>query len=461
MALTRATRSWAQLALHVCLLLVGLGLLQVVAERTNRRLDLTPGRALSLAPVTRQVLAEVSGPLRISVFFRRGTRAHYADLLARLRAASAHVDVALFDLDRYPERARGLGVTHYGRAAIEYEGRQVVAPALPQEELAGGILRALRGTRRPLAFTAGHGERAPGGDEEDCGRLTSALEAENYGPRVISLLEAPVPPDTDVVVVAGPRHDFLGHELDALAAYLKAGGGVLMLLEPGRLPNLTAFLASMGVALGDDAIVDPKRRLLGTDGLAAVVELFRRGNPVSDPPASPLESGVVLPSARTVDVVTEVPGVDAESIARTAPSAWAMADVERARRGEGPSEALGDRPGPASVVVMAEVGRGAGATDGSRRGRLVVVGDADFTSDAYLDLLGNRDLALNAVAWVAREPVLAGGRPARVPEIMRPLSPLVMTEAQARTLFVACVIGQPGLVLVAGLAWVGLRRRRG
>jgi hypothetical protein len=47
-------------------------------------------------------------------------------------------------------------------------------------------------------------------------------------------------------------------------------------------------------------------------------------------------------------------------------------------------------------MVMAE----ASAPDAPRGGRLVVVGDADFASDAYIDLLGNRTLAMNAVAWL-------------------------------------------------------------
>jgi gliding motility-associatede transport system auxiliary component len=344
---SRSSRSWAQLALHVVLLLVGLGLLQVVAERTNRRLDLTPGRSLSLAPLTRQVLAEVTKPLRLTVFFRRGERERHVELLERIRSASPQAHVELLDLDRYPERARALGVTQYGSAAIEYDGRRAVAPALPEEELTGGILRALRGQRRRVVFTAGHGERSPGAEPQSYGRLAGALDAENYAPGSVSLLDAPVPDDTDLLVVAGPVHDFLVPELDAVAAYLKRGGGVLMLLDPAPLPNLAGFLRTMGIALGDDFLVDRERRVLNTDGLAAVVELFKRGNPVTDPRASPIESGVVLPSARSVDVVAERPGVHAESIARTSDSAWAMADPARARRGEEPSAAHGDVHGAA------------------------------------------------------------------------------------------------------------------
>ena len=460
MTLGRAARSWSQLALQVLLLLTALGLLQVVADRTNHRFDLTPGGELSLSPVTRKVLAEVREPLRLTVFFQRGRREQYAQLLERLRVQNRQVEFELYDLDRYPERARSLGVTQYGRAAIEYAGRWTVAPALPEEELAGGILRALRGKARRIAFTTGHGERAPGGGPESYGRLAGALAAENYVAEGHSLLDGPVPPETDLVVVAGPQHDFLLPELDELARFLKGGGGVLLLLDPAPLPNLARFLASVGIRLGDDFVVDREKRVLGTDGLAAVVELFKRGNPVSDPSANPIQSGVVLPSARTVDVAAEVPGVEAESIARTAPTAWAMADPARARRGEEPSQAHHDTPGSASVVVIAEIGSfGDGA--GRRRGRMVVVGDADFASDAYLDLLGNRDLALNAVAWAAGEESLTGTRPKKVPEVIRPLSPLVLTEGQARAIFLAGVVIEPGVVLLVGITLVGLRRRRG
>lgn len=455
---TRSARGWAQLGLQAGLFATALVLFQVVAERTNRRIDLTPTRSLSLSPVTQKIVKEVAEPLTATVFFRRGQRGAYSAFLQRLQVANPHVHYDLFDLDRYPDRARSVGVTQYGQAALEYRGRRTVVAALPEEEFAGGVLRLLRGRGRTLLFTSGHGERTPGGGQEGYGRLVAELQAESFEPDGISLLDGPVPPDTDLVLVAGPKHDFLDSELDALADYVRQGGGVLLLLEPGPLPNLSRFLASMGIRLGDDFIVDKERKLVGTDGLAAVVELFKRGNPISDPAANQIESGVVLPSARTVDVEKEMPGVDAESIARTADTAWAMSDPARARRGEEPTAAAHDVAGSASVMVMAEVGH---AHEGRGRGRVVVVGDADFTSDAYLDLLGNRDLAMNAIAWVAREDALSGLRPKKIPEVLRPLSPLVLTQPQSRGLLIGVTVIEPALVLATGLVVVGLRRRRG
>jgi hypothetical protein len=453
----RSARGWSQLALEVVLIVLACVFLQVLAERTNRRVDLTPTRALSLSPVTTKVLAQVTEPLHVTVYHRRGEREVFAALLERVRIANPRVSYELLDLDRYPERARGDGVTQYGRALIEFQGRRVIVPAQPEEQLAGGILQAVHGRPRRAVLTTGHGERVPGGDPQGISRFLAGLDAQGMTVDVVNLLDGPLPAETDLVIVTGPKRDFLPEELTALASYLKGGGGMLLLLDPGNLPTMQAFLATMGIALGDDFVVDHERRVLATDGLAAVVEEFRRGNPVSEPAQNPIESGVVLPSARTVDVTREVPGVAAESIARTADSAWAMADAGRARRGEEPSKAAHDVPGPLSVIVLAEVGGG----EGTRRGRLVVVGDSDFASDAYLDVLGNRDVALNAVAWAAGEEELAGERPKNVPEVQRPLSPLVLTEQRARRLLATVAGVVPGLVLLTGVLVATVRRRTG
>jgi len=68
---------------------------------------------------------------------------------------------------------------------------------------------------------------------------------------------------------------------------------------------------------------------------------------------------------------------------------------------------------------------------------------------------------LNAVAWTGGEEALAGTRGKKVPEVIRPLSPLVVTAPQARAIFLAGVVVEPGAVLLLGVALVGLRRRRG
>jgi gliding motility-associatede transport system auxiliary component len=448
----RALRGWIQLAVQVGLLVVAAGLIQTVAERTNRRFDFTVRHDLSLSDVTRRVLAGVTSPLRITVFYDRGNRAQYAGLLSRIRAVNPAVETELYDLDRYPERARAMGVTQYGRAVIEYEGRRAVALAHPEEQIVGGVLKVLRAERLRLAFTVGHGERVPSADKAGYGRLAADLETESYRVEPLPIAAEPVPAGVDVLLVAGPTLDFAPETVARVVEFLRAGGGVLLAIDPGALPNLRAALSSVGVDLGENVVVDRERRVLATDGLAAVVEFFRRGNPITEAVDDPIESGVVLPSARTVDVTGDPPpGVDLASVARTGPGAFAIPQAQWAERGAEPSRIASDAPGPLSVMVMGEVGTG----------RLVVIGDADFASDAYFDLLGNGHLALNAIAWVAAEDRLRGGRAKHVPEVPRPLSPLVITAGTARRLLLLLVVVQPALVLLAGIVIVSVRRWRG
>ena len=452
----RAVRGWLQLVAQLAALLFVAVCLQVVADRANRRFDLTAGKTLTLAPITQQVLGELTAPLHVTVFYDRGNRGRYASLVKRLATASPHITPALYDFDRYPERARSLGVDGYGRAVLEYDGRRVVVPATSEAELTGGILRVVRGRPRRLGFVVGHEERGPGGGGESYRRLATALEAENYVLDPIVLEEGDVPAATDVLLVAGPRRDLPAQVVDRLVAYLRGGGSVLLLLDPAPLANLSAMLARFGVILGDDLVVDPDHRILATDGAAAVVEFFKQDNPITGSPASPIDEGVVLPSARTVTASDAPAGVLVESIARTGDGAWAMADADRARRGEPPSAAAHDRQGPLDVMVRLQV-PGPGGHDG----RMVIIGDADFASDAYYDLLGNANLALNAIAWLAREDVLEGEREKQMPEVERPLSPLVLTETESRRLLLAMVVVQPLLVLGLGVGVAGLRRWRG
>jgi ABC-type uncharacterized transport system involved in gliding motility auxiliary subunit len=443
----RASRQWLELSASVALVLAILTVVQFVAERHGGRLDLTPSRRLSLAESTRRILAEIDQDLEIEAFHARWQREDTADLLRRLASANAHIRYRLLDIDRYPERAQAAGVRFPDRARVTYRGVDTVVSTASEEYLAGGIVRVLRGRARTIYFLQGHGERALGGpgDQDGYWFVGEALGKENAIVRPLDLaVAAEVPADADAVVVAGPDRDVLGEEVDLIAAYLDRGGALLALLDPGSLPRLASLLATRGVLVADDVIVDRENRLLGAEPLVIRVPYYRM-HPVTAPSDVP----AILVGARTVD--TPSPGGAVQAVARTVESSWATPELEAARRGEVVYREGRDRPGPLPVMVAA-------AMEG--RGRLVVIGDSDFASNAYIDLLGNRDLLLNGLSWLTDEEALIAKRPRELAEIARPLSPLVLTERQAHALFLTVVVAQPMLVLLVGTAVALARRRR-
>ncbi len=449
----RASRHWLELAASVALVLAILVVVQVAADRHGGRLDLTPSRRLSLSEPTRRILAEIDQDLEIEAFYARWQREEVADLLRRLATANRHVRYRLFDIDRYPERAQAAGIRFPDRARVTYRGVDTVVSTASEEYLMGGIMRVLRGTTRTIYFLQGHGERALGGPGDPAGYwfVSEALGKENATALALDLATvADVPADAAAVVIAGPRRDLLPEELDALAAYIDRGGAVLALLDPGPLPRLTSFLAARGVLLADDVIVDGDNRLLGAEPLVIRVVDYRM-HPVTAPSDVP----AILVGARTVDTPSAEGPV--QSVARTIASSWATPEIEAAKRGDVRRHEDRDRPGPLPVMVAASFEAGAGKAGG---GRLVVIGDSDFAANGYIDLLGNRDLLLNSVSWLTDEDSLITRRPRELAEIARPLSPLVLTERQARLLFLVVVAVLPGLVMLIGTAVV-LARRRG
>ena len=88
----------------------------------------------------------------------------------------------------------------------------------------------------------------------------------------------------------------------------------------------------------------------------------------------------------------------------------------------------------------------------------MVIGDAGFSSNLHLGVLGNRDLLLVAAEMAARaQDAMTAAR--RQPRTSGPFSTLVLTAREARAVFWAAC-GVPAALFAVGAVVVALRRRR-
>jgi ABC-type uncharacterized transport system involved in gliding motility auxiliary subunit len=432
------------LALQIVAVAGILACVLALAARHPWRLDLTPDQRFTLTAHSRAVLSALRFPVSVTYFYAADDQVTRRDVDALLRLyaeASPRLHVQSRDLDRSPGEARRLGVAAYNVVALEGDGRGARVD-VPNEEFLTAALVRLAGTEPEVAYLVqGHGERGTGDADGRDGLAATmrALEADGFTTRRL-LGAAEIPADAALVVLPGPTRDLHAREIDALEAYVRRGGGLLLLLEAPTSHSIRRLLASFGIEAGDDVVVDDQSRLLGADGLTARVAYL---NEALAPGG--LEVNALLPLAQTLRLVDH-PGVRSDYLAVTDESAWADVD-RRALAGHTPVFRAGtDRAGPLPVAVFARVG--------GQGGRVVVVGDADFATNLHLDLLGNRDLLAAVASLAARGTANAERRPGRPGDTT--FSPLVLSAREMRLVLLVAA-GLPTLLFAAG-GWLVWRR---
>ena len=436
--------------LSALLLAASLGVVTWLAGRRPLVLDVTAERIHTLSPDTLRALASLPGDVTVLAFYRPDDAAFAPaqELLRRYAEQDPRFRYEMVDPYRAPERVRRHQVSESGtRVVVSLGPAEARLRDLSEESLTNALVRVASPGRRRVYHSQGHGEPSPA----DAGRTgwsqaARALDVESV--ELAPLPPGPVPSDAAAVLVVGPRRTFLDGEVEALRAYAARGGHLGIFLEPGSDAGLDPLLASLGVEAGNDMVVDPSptARLAGSTPVMPVLRATT-AHPVSEPLS---EVGLVFPTARSLVALR---GAKARPVplALVAEGAWAETDVPAifsgaARLDEG--EKVG--PFPVALAVSAPV-----PGTPARELRAVVTGDADFLSNGYLQLLGNRDFFLSSVSWLAeRDDRLV------IRTRTREGSRLELTEAQVGLLKFLAIDVVPVALLVAGLAiWLARRER--
>ena len=184
----------------------------------------------------------------------------------------------MIDPDRQPAVAKRYHVKAYHTIAASGYGKVETFYRLDEATLTHAILKLTR-ARQPVVYVmSGHGEPSLS-DTERVGysQAKQALETQNYVVKALVLARHQrVPDDADVVILAGPRTELLEAEQAALTQFIDRGGNLLLMLDPGTMPQMTRFVATYGLTLGDDMIIEPNdmMKLVGGDYLMPTVVTY-------------------------------------------------------------------------------------------------------------------------------------------------------------------------------------------
>lgn len=480
-------------------------LVNYVAARRYVKADWTSSKVYTLSDKSINIVSDLSEPVEAVVFMVPGSPLYdqVHELLDRYAAHSSTFTVSYIDPDKEPLKTRELAekygisvadtvvfiagdrtkyVTSDQMADYDYQGMQYgQAPtmrAFKGEEMFTAAILSLVAADVPTVYVVGgHGEpslEATGDSMSERGLavLTEALKRENVTTKPLELFAGSVPDDADVVAIIGPTRPYTEVEIAALDAYLDRGGRLLVCLDPlidpdgsMRSTRLEDFLARRGVAVGDDLVIDPSRKLPFYDLSAVYLTDFGQ-----HPITTGMEGLAVL-----FTVTRSVAADNGTALVETTADGWGETDLAKLLAGEPVEVDDADLAGPVAVAVALEGGASAaqdddegaataagdaedaGDDDAAQTGddgwRLVVFGDSDFLSDVQISNAGNLTLATNAFNWLAARDSSLGIPPRPVTEVS-----LYLTAQQLSGILLVVLVLMPGAAIVAGIfVW---RRRR-
>jgi ABC-type uncharacterized transport system involved in gliding motility auxiliary subunit len=404
-------------------------LVNFLVFRTANRFDVTATRVLTLSPQTVQILNSLETTVRANAFFTPGaqTRQQVEDLLNEFeRNSGGNFDYRFLDPELQKSIADRYNVTNFPVIVFEdmSEGRLQQVSTFQEQDFVTGVLVATGVDQKRVYFLTGHNEasitrdRVTGNtDQEGLDLALEGIRNDNY--RVLPLnlkQDGSVPEDAAMLLIAGPKSDLDQDEFLALNNYIKGGGRVLALLDPGSPNTFANLFFQWGVVVEEDSIAD----LISNVSEQALTPLIQRANS-QFPPSS--VNGVSIteqldsaffPGVTAVEPFRapedQPPFIDFIPLAASTPGSWLESDTEDVNFT--PTE---DLRGPffvASLVVAT------GTIDESQfheQAKMVIFGDSDFARNRFFASVNNADFLLNSVNWLADDYELISIRPKLVP----------------------------------------------
>jgi len=453
---TSAWLRWVQVTLASLGMLSLLFALVAATYFHNVRFDLSPGDRFTLSDHGRAVLANLDTPVAVTGFIRTEDPRNIVlkDLLWQAARQTPLLTYEILDVNRNPALAGEFGVSAYGSAVVESGARRSDFSNPSESQLISAILYVTRPPKK-VYYLTGHGEC----DINDtrgkvgCSLMRDALRSEFYDVEELSLFgDRGVPDSADVVVIAGPRSDPLESEIAALKTYLDQGGKVLALIDPYTVPDLVALFGTYGIEFADDIVLDFENRLGGGEPFTIAIPDKSQDHLITATlDAPPLFSGGRSVRARKGD---DADDRMTATLLRSGGRSWASYGTG-VLRGENFSFVAGrDLNGP--LVMGVDISSATTDADGTRvRSGIVAFGNSKFANNRFLDYLGNRDLLVNSVNWLAREERLIATRAKRKTP---GTNVFFVSQAQMRELFSASVMIQPGIFILIGTAIFIYRR---
>jgi ABC-type uncharacterized transport system involved in gliding motility auxiliary subunit len=383
-------KNWGITLALLCLI----GALAWLSSRYSAELDITRNNSNSLSQASQKLLESLPGEIRLIAYIKKdpGLRSQIAQLVDRYKHHKPDLSLSFIDPDSQPEKVRELNIDATGAVIVEYQGRSEKLNFIDESSLTNALLQLANAEERWVTFLTGHGERAPDGIANfDFGQFGKELERRKIRAQTLNLATMPdIPGNSALLVLSAPAVPLLAGEINLIKRYIQQGGNLLLLTDPGN-HHLDALLQTLGLRQLPGTLVDSSSKLYGINDPSFVLTSSYSSHPISQG----FQTMTLYPVTAALAIGEETE-FKPEELLKSAAQSWT-------ETGPLAGKILFDPDGDEKQGPLAFAYALTRDLDQNKQQRIVVAGDGDFLSNAYLGNVGNLDIGLRMINWLIHD----------------------------------------------------------
>ena len=421
-----------------------------IISRHNHRWDLTPEKLYTLSDSTRNIIEKMSGEeLEVIAFYPSDeSREEFEVFLRECQTHHPDFQYHFYDPNRRPQLAKFWNIDELYTVILRYKGNHERLQNPNEHAFSEGLMRLLHPREISVCFfTEDSDERLTADYEEGFSLLKGHIDNHSFKSDLVALDTDRIPRKCQILLVVGPQSDWQSDHLKPVRMAIESGTAVLFLIdpmEPGTGEAFINFLAKYNVGIGRDVIVDKMSQMVGGDFLMPLVKRYS----VTHDLTANFSKPSFFPVARSIRALDpESKELTVTEIAYSGTNSWSETNLAHLQEGDATFDSESDTPGPISIAAAVEK-----LTEPQTR--MVVIGDSDFLTNAYIGVAGNRDFLMRTLRWLAADDRKMPSNPKQLD-----FQPLLLDEKEHLLLLSSSLVFYPSFFLLIGVVQNFWRRR--
>jgi len=437
----------------VLFLLLIAALIGILSTKFHVFQDVTQDKRNTVSAASVTILKQMQGAVSITAFAPEDEafRQNIHNFIARYQRTKPDISLSFVNTAKDPNLAQAAGITAKGgELVIAFQKRsEHLIPPYTEQDLTNVLARLTRSHNQAVMLLNGHGERNfRANTQHDFGIFANKLTEKGFTLATPSLVnDTHLLKNGSVLVIAAPKSNIAPIEVAKIKTFLDGGGNLLWLLDDENLHGLDEIAHYIGLEIAQGMVIDKSATEFGGD-IKTAFGIQYGDHPVTEH----FRMRTLFPEARKITAHgTYENGWKVQDLVHVAANGWLEttplskdSDLKKVT-----FDLKKDVLGPINVALAIE------RKYGKKGQRVIVVGNTNFLSNAFIMNGGNIDLGMNIVNWLAADDNLI----TIAPTILKDGNLNLTTESNYKPAFIGFQILLPFGILIFGVFTWWKRRK--